>query len=400
MPRHPGDRRPRRIRFLLSSLALATTFALGAPMTATAAATGPDSPGESVELPTVPSITVTLLSPTSANIAVGPGSGGGPVETFQATVTPRAGGEPTVLQRGTPGDFPLEDLTPGLYAVDVAAINAAGSAGVSNVFFVAPDISSAPVVTATEASATDVRFSVHTVNDLLAEQTRPTSRASTVYTLVLDDGIDTIERADSAADGTIGIFNALRPATTYTATITARYFFEATGWFGPSLAATSTFTTLPAAGPGTPSVPPAPSSEVLTEEMRGTVIVPATGRAGETVAVSLAPGYAGQTVNGWLYSSPASLGQAVVDAAGLATFTLPADAAPGTHRIALTDSEGNLLGWGAIQVASADRSVVAAQARDELAATGTEAQTGGILIAVLTLLAGIALIAARRLSQR
>lgn len=400
MPRHLIDPSPRRIRLLVSSLALATAFALGAPTMAAAAETGPDSTVEALERPAVPSVTVTLVDPTSAKITVAAGTGGGPVETYQASVTPRAGGEPTILQRGTPGDFPLAELTPGLYAVDVAAMNASGSAGVSNFFFVLPDITSAPVITSADVGTTDVTFSVHTVNDLLPEQTGPTSRASIVYKLVLDDGAETIERAASAVDGTIGVFSALKPATTYTATITASYFFESTGWFGPSMAATTMFTTAPAAEPGTPSAPQAPSAEVLTEEMRGTVVVPATGRAGADVTISIAPGYAGQTVNGWLYSSPTSLGQAVVDAAGMVTLTLPADAAAGAHRIALTDTEGNLLGWGAIQVTPASPSAVAAHVPDELAATGSDMQIGTILAAMLALLVGSGIVTARRLVRR
>lgn len=124
---------------------------------------------------------------------------------------------------------------------------------------------------------------------------------------------------------------------------------------------------------GPPVTPIAPSADALTDGTRGGIDVPATGVAGQNVTVALGAAYAGTTVNGWLFSAPLALGQAVVDASGNVTFTLPSSVAPGAHRLAITDAENTLLGWGDIRVS------VAATGEDTSGedASGEETASGG-----------------------
>ncbi len=93
--------------------------------------------------------------------------------------------------------------------------------------------------------------------------------------------------------------------------------------------------------------------------------------------------YVGQTVDGWLFSTPVHLGSAVVTAAGAATFTIPTGVPAGTHRLVVTDADGNVIGWTTIEILG-------------LPATGGELPLGVFGAGALLLAAGAVLLIARR----
>ena len=149
------------------------------------------------------------------------------------------------------------------------------------------------------------------------------------------------------------------------------------------LTVTGTFTPLPPTGGTTP-----PAETDLTPQTQD-AIQPQGGttfKQGQTVTVTVGTQYAGQTVEGWIFSTPTYLGTSVVSAAGTATFTIRADLPAGTHRLVVTDSAGTVIGWVYVQVAA-------------LAATGgTVAATGVPVLpwAAAVIVLGLALVVIRR----
>ena len=134
-----------------------------------------------------------------------------------------------------------------------------------------------------------------------------------------------------------------------------------------------------------------PAEGELTPQTEG-AITPQGGTTveqGQTVTITVGTQYAGQTVEGWLFSTPTYLGSAVVSAAGTASFTIPADMPVGTHRLVVTDSTGAVIGWVYVQV-------------EALAATGGTAESLNLLpwAAGALLLGGLALVVIRRRGTR
>ncbi|GGH45800.1 amidase family protein [Microbacterium album] len=145
----------------------------------------------------------------------------------------------------------------------------------------------------------------------------------------------------------------------------------------------------PAPGPGTPV---APSTGALTDGARGGISVPDIVIAGSAVLVEVGERYAGTTVNGWLYSTPISLGAATVNAGGVVSFVIPADVEPGAHRLAVTEADGTLIGWAAIEVLAPGTPNTAG-----LAATGGEVLVGvGVGAVALGAGGALALMALRK----
>jgi len=101
-----------------------------------------------------------------------------------------------------------------------------------------------------------------------------------------------------------------------------------------------------------PAAPAATSDALSTLPNPGAVTKPSVSGGKVTVAVS---GHDGDTVDGWVYSTPVYLGQATVTA-GHATFALPSGLAAGTHTVALTDSSGDRLGWATLEISNAPKS--------------------------------------------
>jgi 2',3'-cyclic-nucleotide 2'-phosphodiesterase (5'-nucleotidase family) len=150
-------------------------------------------------------------------------------------------------------------------------------------------------------------------------------------------------------------------------------------------------TQAPAPLPSTGGANP-PDEKELTPETQG-AIQPQGGTSfeqGQTVTITVGTQYAGQTVEGWIFSTPTYLGTSVVSAAGTATFTIPANLPVGTHRLVVTDSAGTVIGWTYVQV-------------EALAATGGTAEsTGAPLLpwAAALILLGGALVVIRPRRQR
>ena len=142
----------------------------------------------------------------------------------------------------------------------------------------------------------------------------------------------------------------------------------------------------PGAGGGAGGSNP-PAESALTPEKQG-AITPQGGTTfeqGQTVTITVGTQYAGQTVEGWIFSTPTYLGTSVVSAAGTATFTVPAGMSVGTHRLVVTDSTGAVIGWVYVEV-------------EALAATGGTAESTGMPLlpwAAALILLGAALVIIR-----
>lgn len=141
--------------------------------------------------------------------------------------------------------------------------------------------------------------------------------------------------------------------------------------------------------PGTPRpsvTPPAPAAagEQLPASLRDGIRATVTGR---TVTLSgLEPG-------GWhyvyAYSAPTGLGWVQADANGVASTALPASLAAGTHRLAVLDADGTLIGWTEVTLAATGGA---------LAVTGADGSAAWAVgsAGALLLAAGGALLIARR----
>jgi 5'-nucleotidase len=152
-----------------------------------------------------------------------------------------------------------------------------------------------------------------------------------------------------------------------------------------------------------PSTPPTSADEsAQTPQTKDGITVPdKTYHPGDSIVITVGAEHAGEYVSAWLWSTPVNLGGwQLVGADGKITVTLPADIAPGTHRIVVQDAEGTVIGWTEITVAAAPSGGGTgnsgnASAGGKLANTGSDL-TGGLLGAGLVLLAGAGLILVRK----
>jgi 5'-nucleotidase len=153
-----------------------------------------------------------------------------------------------------------------------------------------------------------------------------------------------------------------------------------------------------------PSTPPTSADEsAQTPQTKDGITVPdKTYHPGDSIVITVGAEHAGEYVSAWLWSTPVNLGGwQLVGADGKITVTLPADIAPGTHRIVVQDAEGTVIGWTEITVAAAPsgggtgNSGNASAGGSKLANTGSDL-TGGLLGAGLVLLAGAGLILVRK----
>lgn len=98
-----------------------------------------------------------------------------------------------------------------------------------------------------------------------------------------------------------------------------------------------------------------PTPAQLTEQNRGALSSSGVLRVPQGGSVTLVLGalHAGDTVCGWLSPGQTALGTAVVAADGAVSFTIPADVAAGTYRLAITDADGTILGWVELEVTTA-----------------------------------------------
>ena len=98
------------------------------------------------------------------------------------------------------------------------------------------------------------------------------------------------------------------------------------------------------ATPGTNALPVPPVDAAdLTDDVRGTVSVPEVVAPEQTVPVTVT-GVDGETVSAVLFPGAVSLGTPTVTAGGF-EVTIPAGTSNGQYKIAVLDSDGELIGW-------------------------------------------------------
>lgn len=190
------------------------------------------------------------------------------------------------------------------------------------------------------------------------------------------------ETVDGAEDATFTV-----PASALGSSITVTVTATAPGYLPTTL-------TSAAVGPVTRATPTAPGEGDLTDELEGAIGAPSTATAGDTITVTVGSELAGEIVDVWLLSTPKLLVTGVVDTDGTLRATIPADTAAGAHRIAVTGTSGEVIGWSPITIAAA-----AVPGLPGLAATGLIDPMSPLAVAVLMLLLGGAVVgvaAARR----
>jgi LPXTG-motif cell wall-anchored protein len=172
-------------------------------------------------------------------------------------------------------------------------------------------------------------------------------------------------------------------------------------WFADGFASQSLRTgTLPGGDDETPGTkPPLPGSALNDDNRNGVTINPSAAAAGQQVVVTVGDAQAGTEIAVWMYSDPQRLASGVLDASGRITVTIPADAAAGAHRIAVYDAEGDLIGWGDLQVTAASGGATdggAGAGDGGLANTGGALPVAATVLALLLLSAGGVMLARRR----
>lgn len=182
------------------------------------------------------------------------------------------------------------------------------------------------------------------------------------------------------------VINLEPSGTTIRVPLTVPRVVEPTPTSEPSLEPTPT-PTQTGSSPGETAAPVPPAETALTPATQGAIQSQGgtTFEQGKTVTITVGAQYAGQTVAGWIFSTPTYLGTAVVSAAGTATFTIPADLPVGAHRLVVTDAAGTVIGWVYVQV-------------EALAATGGTAESVGMPVlpwAAAVILLGVALVVIR-----
>ncbi|MBX0301500.1 lamin tail domain-containing protein [Cryobacterium sp. 1639] len=152
-------------------------------------------------------------------------------------------------------------------------------------------------------------------------------------------------------------------------------------------------TTAPVTVPG--STPPAPvPNDALTDSARGPVSAPAGATVGSVITVTVGSAFAGEPVHVWLHSTPTLLASTTVSAAGTVRVAIPADTAPGAHRVVVVAEDGTLIGWDDILITGTAATGTVGTA-GSLASTGVNVVTPA-LIALLALIAGAAVLVLRR----
>lgn len=348
--------------------------------------------------PAAPSVQIGEITFNSVEVKINRGEGGGAIDNY--TVELASKGQPTitstVTETGTREFLGLKDASD--YIVTVTANGPGGTASDSARFSTpkAPvEIPAAPAVDVKPAK-TSLTVSVKDGANAPVNEAYPTSYE--IQLLAPKAEAPVIVTLDKAGDYT---FSKLAENTEYQITVFA---YNVAGYGQPTVVNATTKDVAPPVDPTEPTQPTVPTPEApvenvtptapnqnnLVNENRGGVSVPNSVVAGNTVTVNVGADRAGQTVNGWLFSTPTSLGQAVVDANGNATFTIPEGVPAGSHRLAVTDVNNNLIGWGNIEVTNGN--VTAAATRGgQLAETGGPGLGSTALWAGLAILAGLAL---------
>gem|GEM_PF-4557702 len=143
--------------------------------------------------------------------------------------------------------------------------------------------------------------------------------------------------------------------------------------------------------PGTPALPAEPGAG----SSRGSVTLSKIITENGVTYVTLQAGnpYAGQTVFGTIFSTPHSLGSAVVSATGEVTFALPSTVARGEHKIVLQRADGTVIGFAEITL---DANGWKATSKEGLAETGGASMVGIGVLGASALAVGAGLLLVRR----
>lgn len=272
----------------------------------------------------------------------------------------------TILEKLLETAAPMQNPYAGFAAADVFG---AGMVDAQALLEALPAPAPA-AVSATAASATSVRGEWDEV------------RGATGYRVELLSGDRVVQSADAAADARSTTFPGLRPETDYRVRVTTR---DTDGKDGGSAESATVRTPIP---PRPAVAPPAPRESDLDQAHRGTVATDAaTVKPGGVVTLTGLPDR--EWVYGWAFSSPVALDWAWTSTDGVARFTVPQTLPAGTHRIAVTNASGAVLGWVEITVAAT------------LPATGLGADLSPLaLLGAGGILLGAALVVARRTLRR
>ncbi len=150
--------------------------------------------------------------------------------------------------------------------------------------------------------------------------------------------------------------------------------------------------------PEKPTTPPVDVPEdQLTQDLFGAIsVAPDVVAPGGSVTVFVGTEHAGEWVSVWLYSTPQLLGDGwqQVSTNGGVTVTIPADAPAGTHKIAVLDAAGDLLGWASVTVTGVPDGSAGPDSGD-LASTGATVFPW-LALALLLLAAGAGAVVVRR----
>jgi len=184
--------------------------------------------------------------------------------------------------------------------------------------------------------------------------------------------------------------------------------------YGPSASVTVTVTETGAGGEE--PVPGNPDEEPVTAKPEGTPadrtaddlgdapeggidLGSSTVAPGDSLVVNLGTEQASAWVSAWLFSTPTLLGADWIrsDDTGAITVQIPADTAPGSHRLAVFAADDSLIGWAGITVAeAADAASGEGAAGDDLAVTGGNVPLVVLTLAIALMVAGAALVIIRR----
>ncbi|MGO1544565.1 MAG: hypothetical protein ACTHXA_09535 [Gulosibacter sp.] len=153
-----------------------------------------------------------------------------------------------------------------------------------------------------------------------------------------------------------------------------------------------TFNAKPTATPP-PTTPPTgagPSSTDLTAATRGYTQAPTEAAAGDPITVTVGDMFAGEEVNIIVFSTPRDLGTFMVSEKGTVLVTMPDDLEPGSHRIAIYELSGEVIGWDPIVVTPrAGPPSETHTASESLVDSGVAVPIGTVAMAALLLAAGI-----------
>ena len=281
--------------------------------------------------------------------------------TLTATVTDAADAAPAVEYRVGSGDWapytaPVSLTADGDFAVEVRATDAAGNVGQAT----------APVKLDTTAPKASAAFA---------------GRTMTVTASDAVSGIATVEYA--VGDGAFVAYAAPVDFSSDAASVRVR---------AVDVAGNTSEVATVALPEGAPSAAPVAAGESsLTPATKDRISVSDTTLTpGQKFTITVGRAYAGQYVAAFVYSTPISLGGwQLVSADGTIDVAVPAGLAAGSHRIAVQDAAGVVIGWAQVTVSADGTTSV------RLANTGADI-AAPLAIGALLLLVGAALVVLRK----